>query len=268
MSAPLPVHPLLLSRTLYHELSFHVIVQSLFTLNLCYCPSRTFSTNKAGSYNLFVSIIYHFSTPSRRGVLIAFEGGDKSGKSTQSRHLVYLLNTIGKDARLIKFPDRSSDSGLVIDQYLRGRVDFEPLHLHRLFARNRKEQKDKIINLLNDGINVIVDRYVHSGIAYTAARLDQMSSLLYVEDQGLPRPDLTFLLFLSGGVLESRLPPNPETGESRAFQEEVYRHYLHLLDSSYQMLDGDASEIAIFAEVRRLALRAITIYSGVPIRYF
>ena len=85
-----------------------------------------------------------------------------------------------------------------------------------------------------------------SGIAYTAARLNQMSSLLYVEDRGLPRPDLTFLLYLSGGTLESRLPPNPETGESRAFQDEVYRYYLHLLDPSYHMLDGDASEISIF----------------------
>ena len=180
---------------MYQELSFRVVVQAPFTLTLYYCFSRTFSTNKVESYHIIcVLFIYHFSTPSRRGVLIAFEGGDKSGKSTQSRHLVYLLNTIGKDARLIKFPDRSTDSGLVIDQYLRGRVDFEPLHLHRLFARNRKEQKDKIINLLNDGINVIVDRYVHSGIAYTAARLDQMSSLLYRRGSGSTSTRFNFLV--------------------------------------------------------------------------
>ena len=200
--------------------------------------------------------------------MIAFEGGDKSGKSTQSRHLSYLLNTVGKESKLIKFPDRTTDSGLVIDMYLKGRVDFEPLHLHRLFSRNRQEQKDKILNLLNSGVNVIVDRYVHSGVSYTAARLDQMSPLLFYEDRGLPRPDLTFFLYLSGRELESRLPPHPETGESRVFQEEVYRHYLHLLDSSYQMLDGDAPELTIFSEVRRLALRAITIHSGSPIKYF
>ena len=200
--------------------------------------------------------------------MIAFEGGDKFSKSTQSRHLTYLLNTVGKDSKLIKFPDCTSDSGLVIDMYLKGKVDFEPLHLHRLFSRNRQEQKQEILDLLNSGVNVIVDRYVHSGIAYTAARLDQMSPLLFYEDRGLPRPDLTFFLYLSGRELEARLPPHPETGESRTFQEEVYQHYLHLLDSSYQMLDGDASEIAIFTEVRRLALRAITIYSGVPIKYF
>ena len=212
--------------------------------------------------------MFCFSLPLPRGILIAFEGGDKSGKSTQSRHLTYLLNTIGKDSKLLKFPDRTSDSGLVIDMYLKGKVDFEPLHLHRLFSRNRQEQKQKILDLLNSGVNVIVDRYVHSGIAYTAARLDQMSPLLLYEDQGLPRPDLTFFLYLSGGELEARLPPHPETGESRTFQEEVYRHYLHLLDSSYQMLDGDASELAIFSEVRKLALRAITVYSGSPIKYF
>ena len=212
----------------------------------------------------FISLL----SRSRRGILIAFEGGDKSGKTTQSRHLVYLLNTVGKDTKLLKFPDRTTESGLVINLYLQGKVDFEPLHLHRLFARNRQEQKQKILDLLNSGINVIVDRYVHSGIAYTAARLDQMSPLLYYEDRGMPRPDLTFLFYLCGSVLESRLPPHPETGESRIFQEEVYRHYLHLLDPSYHMLDGEASELAIFAEVRRLALRAITVHSGKPLKYF
>ena len=158
-----------------------------------------------------------FSLTTPRGILIAFEGGDKSGKSTQSRHLSYLLNTVGKESKLIKFPDRTSDSGLVIDMYLKGKVDFEPLHLHRLFSRNRQEQKDKILNLLNSGVNVIVDRYVHSGVAYTAARLDQMSPLFFYEDRGLPRPDLTFFLYLTGKELESRLPPHPETGESRVF---------------------------------------------------
>ena len=217
---------------------------------------------------MFRILCSYFISRFKRGILIAFEGGDKSGKTTQSRHLVYLLNTVGKDTRLLKFPDRTTESGLVINMYLQGRVDFEPLHLHRLFARNRQEQKQKILDLLNSGINVIVDRYVHSGIAYTAARLDQMSPLLYCEDRGMPRPDLTFLLYLCGSVLESRLPPHPETGESRIFQEEVYRHYLHLLDPSYHMLDGEASELSIFAEVRRLALRAITVHSGKPLKYF
>ena len=49
--------------------------------------------------------LYIFSLASSRGILIAFEGGDKSGKSTQSRHLSYLLNTVGIDSKLIKFPD-------------------------------------------------------------------------------------------------------------------------------------------------------------------
>ena len=223
--------------------------------------------NKQIYHITFSLFLQSLKTPTR-GILIAFEGGDKSGKTTQSRHLVYLLNTIGKETRLLKFPDRSTDSGSVINMYLQGKVDFEPLHLHRLFSRNRHEQKQKILDLLNSGINVIVDRYVHSGIAYTAARLDQMSPILYYEDRGMPRPDLTFLLYLCGSVLESRLPPHPETGESRIFQEEVYRHYLHLLDPSYHMLDGEASELSIFAEVRRLALRAITVHSGKPLKYF
>ena len=219
-------------------------------------------------YHITFSLFLQSLKTQTRGILIAFEGGDKSGKTTQSRHLVYLLNTVGKETKLLKFPDCSTDSGSVINMYLQGKVDFEPLHLHRLFSRNRQEQKQKFLDFLNSGTNVIVDRYVHSGIAYTAARLDQMSPLLYYEDRGMPRPDLTFLLYLCGSVLESRLPPHPETGESRIFQEEVYRHYLHLLDPSYHMLDGEASELSIFAEVRRLALRAITVHSGKPLKYF
>ena len=53
----------------------------------------------------------------KRGILIALEGIDRSGKSTQ----VNLIKKNLKNTELIRFPNRESATGKMIDLYLNGK---------------------------------------------------------------------------------------------------------------------------------------------------
>ena len=73
---------------------------------------------------------------STRGKFIVFEGLDRSGKTTASRHLAQLLEK-SSPVKLISFPNRTSPIGKLINDYLSKGISLEPKLLHLLFSANR-----------------------------------------------------------------------------------------------------------------------------------
>jgi dTMP kinase len=71
-----------------------------------------------------------------RGAFIVVEGLDRAGKSTQVAGLAKALN-----ARSIKFPDRTTPIGKMIDNYLAQKSDMEDRAIHLLFSANRWEAR-------------------------------------------------------------------------------------------------------------------------------
>ena len=60
----------------------------------------------------------------KRGLLIAFEGIDGAGKTTQANNLLrYLIDNKQEEARVYKFPDRETEIGQMIDQHLKGDLE-------------------------------------------------------------------------------------------------------------------------------------------------
>lgn len=61
-------------------------------------------------------------------MLIAFEGGDRCGKTTQITKLAeYLKNELGlTNVRVFKHPDRSTASGQIIDSFLKREIELFP----------------------------------------------------------------------------------------------------------------------------------------------
>ena len=57
-------------------------------------------------------------TKFERVSLIVFEGSDRSGKTTQVEKLVEKLNREGIQAERMRFPDRTTVIGSVINSYL------------------------------------------------------------------------------------------------------------------------------------------------------
>jgi dTMP kinase len=93
-----------------------------------------------------------------RGKLIAVEGLDKAGKSTQCARLVDNLKKHGHDVLHMRFPgashskeifccekyvlmapDRTTPIGKMIDAYLKGASEIEDHAIHLLFSANRWE---------------------------------------------------------------------------------------------------------------------------------
>lgn len=73
-----------------------------------------------------------------RPLLIAFEGGDRCGKSTQLDHLYFFLKNNLRLASVIKLkhPDRSTPTGRIIDQFLKREVDLPTEAMTLLLSSN------------------------------------------------------------------------------------------------------------------------------------
>ena len=151
-----------------------------------------------------------------RGLLIIFEGPNFVGKTTIINSYLNKFN-INNNYKIYKFPNRTTQTGLIIDDYLKKKKVFESLDQRiEIFAQNRKEQLENIMNDLNNGINVICDRYIFSGITYPLydlytehdngiINLHDMDSknYNYIDflikkwlsfDKGMPKPDMVFII--------------------------------------------------------------------------
>lgn len=168
-------------------------------------------------------------------MLVLFEGVDRSGKTTQSALLRDRLAEGGCKVELIRFPDRNTRMGKVIDSYLsstNGEDDLDDRAIHLLFSANRWEVAQKIKELLLRGVTVIMDRYAHSGAAYTMAKGGFSLEWCCACDRGLPEPDQIFYLDVPVDVAEARGDFGKERYEQSAFQRRVYRAYQDVMERS------------------------------------
>nr|XP_045003489.1 thymidylate kinase isoform X2 [Jaculus jaculus] len=76
----------------------------------------------------------------RRGALIVLEGVDRAGKTTQGHKLVAALCAAGHRAELLRFPERSTEIGKLLNSYLEKKSELEDHSVHLLFSANRWEQ--------------------------------------------------------------------------------------------------------------------------------
>jgi dTMP kinase len=103
-----------------------------------------------------------------RGLLVALEGIDGAGNTTQARLLARWLKRRGMEVLLTKEPTRG-DVGRLIRARLRKGVK-DPLVDTLLFAADRAEHVAKVIAPgMRRGLVVVTDRYVESSIAYQGA---------------------------------------------------------------------------------------------------
>ncbi|CAF0985154.1 unnamed protein product [Rotaria sordida] len=173
----------------------------------------------------------------KRGALIIFEGLDRIGKTTQSKLLYdYLSHECGILCERLAFPNRSTEIGSLIDNYLQRKIEFNDHTIHLLFSANRWECIDTMRTKLLQGYTLIVDRYAYSGIAFTQAKgLDK--NWCQSCDIGLLKPDLV-LYFHRNKQTNSLSYTGDERYETKSFQDKVEFYFEQLrLSSSEQWQD-------------------------------
>lgn len=141
------------------------------------------------------------------GRIIAVEGIDGSGKNTQTDKLLNAFSLSGVGASKISFPQYGNTFfGGEVANYLNGEFgsieQIAPKLSAMLYAGDRFECREEIINKSSDDSVLICDRYVYSNVAHQIAKVtgEKREELrcwierLEFDVYKLPRPDLTIFL--------------------------------------------------------------------------
>jgi dTMP kinase len=185
-----------------------------------------------------------------RGLLVALEGIDGAGNTTQAKLLARWLKRRGMEVLLTKEPTRG-DVGRLIRARLRKGVK-DPLVDTLLFAADRAEHVAKVIAPgMRRGLVVVTDRYVESSIAYQGAEGADPSWVEAVNSFA-PRPDLTIILDVPPGQALARKPGPREGFEDEAFLLKVRELFrLRAEERGYVLVDASKGIAEVHLEVRR-----------------
>ncbi len=145
----------------------------------------------------------------KKGKIIVIEGGDGSGKATQSKLLIEYLDDNSIPHAYLDFPDYSSFYGKLVGKFLRGELgDLEtvsPYLASLTFALDRLSAKDSIDAHLKAGKIVIMNRYATSNMAHQGSKIADETKRneflawleeLEYETNKIPREDAVVYLFV------------------------------------------------------------------------
>lgn len=169
--------------------------------------------------------------------LIAVEGADAVGKSTQTELLgAYLSKRAserGVEFRYMHLPRLAGGRfSSLLHKFLTGSlgrgVQLEPQLAALLFACDRFDARDRLVQWLAKGDVVLMDRYVASNVAYQCAKLPDSKARMelrgWIESVeyelfGMPRADVT--LYFDAPMLFSKAQIALRRGRSDS-EEDVY----------------------------------------------
>lgn len=173
----------------------------------------------------------------KKGKLIVIEGTDCSGKETQAKLLMKKLKHDKIKIEEKGFPMYDTPTGYIIGSCILGKhemghcifdegtTNIPPKVAALYYAADRAYNISKINELLDSGVNVILDRYVESNMGHQAAKLenkkdkiDMMNWLEKLEYEllELPKPDIVLFLYMPYQYsAELRNNREEETDESK-----------------------------------------------------
>lgn len=180
-----------------------------------------------------------------KGLVIALEGQDGTGKSTVIDAITGYFDEMGLDYINAREPG-STDIGEKIRDILADKAN-KDMDYHTealLFAASRSELYDKVIKPnVRKGTSVILDRFLLSSLAYQGiVRGLGVDEVMKINDFFLDgfRPDLTILMDLDAKESYERLKKLGELDRIESlgedFQERVHLAYLKLYEEKQMKL--------------------------------
>lgn len=151
-----------------------------------------------------------------RGKLIVIEGTDCSGKETQTKKLVKKLEEEGNHVFTMSFPQYEKPTGRIIGGPVLGKSYICPSYFEDIahtspkviglyYAADRLYHRDYIVDALERGDIVILDRYTTSNMGHQGGKMDtpeerrelfEFYKKLEYELLGLPEPDAVIFLHM------------------------------------------------------------------------
>ena len=131
----------------------------------------------------------------KKGFLVAFEGIDGAGKTTQARLLYEYLLKKGLEVVLTKEPTDSMYGRRIRKLAQKDRFSMAPSDEYQLFINDRKIHVENLIKpALEAKKIVILDRYYFSNIAYQGALGLDPQRIKEENESFAPIPEIVFLL--------------------------------------------------------------------------
>ncbi len=184
-----------------------------------------------------------------KGILIAIDGLDGSGKETQSKLLCKRLSENGIKNRLISFPTYKEDSSALVNMYLSGKFGDDPACVNA-FAASSFYAMDRYCSYMLDwkqdyenGTVIVANRYTSANLVHQMSKLpvvewDAFAAWLWDYEfgkLGLPEPSAVLYLCLppavSAALIQSRCEKTGAVKDihekNKAFLENSYKAALY-----------------------------------------
>lgn len=167
----------------------------------------------------------------KRGLFVAIEGGDGSGKATQTEILhQHLVSSIGNRVMKLSFPRYGKPSAYYVERYLNGTygtADEVSADLGSLpYAIDRFAAAEDIAAFLADpNAVVLTDRYVASNLAHQGTKVHDAGERRDFYERGMaleyellkiPRPDKNIVLLVPSHIAQQ----NVDAKEARSYTEQ------------------------------------------------
>jgi len=189
-----------------------------------------------------------------QGALIALEGLDGVGKTTQAYLLAQAIASLGLPVILTREPTEGR-YGQEIRRLLRhGRQGLTPEEELALFLADRREHVATVIlPALGEGAIVITDRYYFSSMAYQGALGLDPQEIQQRHEAFAPRPDLVIILDLPLDAIVRRLQlrgePLSPSFENIAYLARVGEIFAQMAAPFIVRVHGGGSETEVQARI-------------------
>lgn len=194
--------------------------------------------------------------PVNRGALIALEGLDGAGKSTQLVRLARVLELAGHAVTTTREPTRGRWGGRIREAAASGRPPAPEDELAWFMADRREHVETVIAPELAAGRIVLTDRYYLSTVAYQGARGLDWRAILAESERAFPQPDLAIVLEIDPARGLERVHARG-AGVDPLFEEVAFlRRVAAIFDALERdyvaRLDGGRDADAVHAEITAL----------------
>lgn len=203
-----------------------------------------------------------------KGVLIAIEGVDGAGKTTQTKRLCDHFKRYGLEVATFKEPTNGKYGQKIRNLAIHGRDKITPEKELELFIKDRIENCQRNLKpALEQKKLVFVDRYYFSSIAYQGALGLDINYIQKRNEEIAIVPNLVIILDVAVKIGLDRIKYSRKEShnhfEKEEYLEKVRDIFLKLKDPYIEKIDGSQEENRVFNDMKKIIQIKLTPYLSI-----